>query len=572
MPPTARHGELRRTLVLAWGLCGLVSGLALADEPLHQRIDALVAEARSVPPAELASDAEFLRRVYLDLTGIIPSAAAARAFLDDEAPDKRSALVDRLLASPGYARRMQTVFDVMWMERRGDTHVPSEAWREYLRQSFAANKPYNVLVREVLSADGADPALRPAAKFILDREAEPNILTRDVGRFFLGVDLQCAQCHDHPLIYDYYQRDYYGLFAFFNRSSVFTDQKLGPVLAEKADGDVTYTSVFDPDAGTMQSRPKMLGGLQLAEPAFAEGQAYVVAPADGVRPLPRYSRREQLARQLTQTRQRDFSRNIVNRLWALVMGRGLVDPVDLHHEENPPSHSELLELLADEFVAMGYDIKALLRELVLSETYQRASLLPDGVDTEEIPPEAYAVAELKPLSPEQLAWSLMQATGAVDNTRASLESQIEADRRLAEIVGSQAAGDSLSAELIEAATHTALAGNVGAFVSLFGSQPGAGGSDFEATVHQALFLSNGGTIQSWLQPAGGNLTARLEAISEPNELTLELYLSVLSRRPDGDEQSAAIAFLGSHDGAERLSAIQQMAWALLASAEFRLNH
>ncbi len=163
-----------------------------APPPLHERIDALVESTWLGPAAPPAADADFLRRMYLDLSGTIPDAATARAFLDDADPNKRAALVDRLLAAPRYARHMQQVFDVMWMERRRNKGIGEAAWQEYLRGSFAENKPLDQLVREVLGADGADPALRPAAKFYLDRDGEPNLVARDMGRMFFGRDLQCA--------------------------------------------------------------------------------------------------------------------------------------------------------------------------------------------------------------------------------------------------------------------------------------------------------------------------------------------------------------------------------------------
>src|SRR5262249_27780802 len=160
------------------------------------------AKGESAAPA---TDGEFLHRVCLDLTGTIPTSTAARAFLDDPSPYKRERLVDGLMASPEDARRMQDLFDAMLMERPADTHVPGREWRAFLRRSFAANVPYDWLVAQILSADGSDPKTRGAARFYLDRLADPNLLTRDVSRMFLGRDIQCAQCHDHPLIDDYKQ-------------------------------------------------------------------------------------------------------------------------------------------------------------------------------------------------------------------------------------------------------------------------------------------------------------------------------------------------------------------------------
>src|SRR5262249_14694321 len=182
-----------------------------------------------------ASDAEFLRRAFLDLAGTLPTAEQARDFLKDLSPDKRARLIDRLLAGPGYARRMQAAFDALLMDRRPDKHVPAAQWQAFLPAALAENTPYDQLVREILSADGTDPKARAAAKFYLDREGEPHLLTRDIGRLFLGMNLQCAQCHDHPLVRHYRQDHYYGVFAFLNRSFVFTDKaKKFSVFAEKA--------------------------------------------------------------------------------------------------------------------------------------------------------------------------------------------------------------------------------------------------------------------------------------------------------------------------------------------------
>lgn len=393
----------------------LLSAIAAAQAPapLHVRIDEQIAQGHAGPLSPVASDADFVRRVYLDLAGMIPSAEQTRAFLADSSPDKRVKLIDQLLASPYYPRQMANLFDVMWMERRPDKHVSAAEWQKYLVDSFAANKPYDQLVREILSSDGTDPALRPAAKFVLDREAEPNSVARDVGRMFFGKDLQCAQCHDHPLIDDYYQADYHGLLAFFSRTSIFVgkdkDKKnLPAVLMDNADGEVAFQSAFDPTAKG-NTLPKAPGGKQVEEPRFKAGEEYVVAPAKEARHVPKYSRRAQLAAQIG-PQNRPFNRNIANRLWALMMGRGLVEPVDLHHAANPPTHPQLLEMLTDELVAMKYDVKAFVRELALTQTYQRSIDLPGDLAAQG----AALAAQLPAIEQQnqQLAASAAQTTEA----------------------------------------------------------------------------------------------------------------------------------------------------------------
>jgi hypothetical protein len=530
-----------------------VAFLAMAPgadaQPLHQRIDALISAKPNFAAmaAPLAGDAEFLRRVTLDLTGTIPTAVEARAFLADPSADKRAKLIDRLLASPEHARHMAAVFDRMLMERRADQHVPRTQWEDYLRAAFAANRPWDELVREVLAADGTDPKLRAAAKFSLDRNGDPNLLTRDIARLFLGMNLHCAQCHDHPLVDDYKQDHYQGVFAFLNRSYVFKTGKKGEsVIAEKAEGEVSYQSVFDPSKATKTTPPRMPGRPAVAEPKLEKGKEWLVAPAKDVRPVPKFSRRAQLAGQVTDVANERFRRNAVNRLWALMMGRGIVHPLDLDHGRNPPSHPELLKLLADEFAASKFDTRALLRELALTQTYQRGSELPAGV--KEVPPESFAVAILKPLSPEQLARSLMQGSGLTDSERLTLGKTLDETK--------------LSARL---------APNIRAFVQTFGSQPGQPEDrGFDVTIDQTLFLNNGSTVRTWLAQRAGNLTDRLMALKDDKAVVDELYLSVLTRAPSEEERKEFVDYLKGRS--DRAAAFQELEWALLASAEFRFNH
>ncbi len=364
----------RAILMIAALSAVLCSRSVWAEEPLHVRIDQCMAEIHPGPEIPLCSDGEFLKRIYLDLVGKIPTGQQARAFLADTSAEKRSKVVERLLSSPDHAAHMAKVFDVMLMERRADKYVKKEAWDSYLLTSFQQDKPLNQLAREVLAADGVDENKRGPAKFYLEREVEPNLLTREVGRMFFGMDLQCAQCHDHPLIDDYYQSDFYGLFAFVGRSYLFQPDKKKPaVLAEKAEGDAKFKSVFTEEEGS--TLPCLPGSVEIDEPSFAKDDAYQVKPdpkKKDVRPIPKHSRRQELARRATDGSNRAFNRNLANRVWAHMMGRGLVHPVDQHHSDNPPIQPQLLELLADELPKTNFDLKSMLRQLALSRTYQRS--------------------------------------------------------------------------------------------------------------------------------------------------------------------------------------------------------
>jgi hypothetical protein len=522
---------------------------ARAQAPLHQRIDQAIAAGTpqfTKLAAPLADDAEFLRRIYLDLTGTIPTADEARAFFKDAAPDRRAKLIDRMLASPGYARHMATVFDVLLMDRRPGKHVPVAQWQEFLRSAFAANMPYDKLVRAILAADGSDPKTRPAARFYLDREGEAHLLTRDISRLFLGMNFQCAQCHDHPIVHQYRQAHYYGVYAFLSRSFVVADKgKKGSVFAEKAEGEVSYQSVFDPKL-TKSTGPRLPGGPLLKEPKFAKGKEYRVPPSKGVAPVPAFSRRAHLGELLTAADNAQFRRTAANRLWALMLGRGLVHPVDFDHAENPPSHPELLQTLADELAALKFDAKAFLKQIALSQTYQRSSQLPKGV--EEVPPQSFAVAQVRPLAAEQLAWAMMQATGLTDAERKAL--------------GKKAT---------EAAVYGKLAANVAPFVRVFGGPAGQPQEGFEATLDQTLFLQNGALLRGWLAARPGNLADRLTRLTDTTAVADELYLSVLTRNPSADERKEVEDYLAGRS-ADRAAALQEIAWALLTSAEFRFNH
>ena len=380
-------------IVLLVLLAAAAGSDAVGGPPLHEQIDEHIETAAIGPLSPICTDEDFVRRIYLDLTGVIPTAEQARAFVTDPRADKRQRLVDQLLASPDFVRHMTVTFDVLLMERKAEKVIKQPEWESYLYQSLAGDKPLDQLVRETIASDGADEKLRPAARFVLDRDAEPNLLTRDVGRLVFGMDLQCCQCHDHPLVDDYFQEDYYGLFAFVHRTSLFTDAKTKLVsLTEKAEGEASFKSVFT-GASSDKALPRLPKGLTLLEePAFGKGEEYQVKPDKTVRGVPKFSRRAALAEKIGESR--EFARNLANRLWAHLFGRGLVHPLDFHHAANPPSHPELLTLLADDLAAGGYKLRPFLRELALSRIYSRSCDAPRA-ETVNYADVAARVAELR---------------------------------------------------------------------------------------------------------------------------------------------------------------------------------
>lgn len=561
--------------ILLVGLCAATSATgARAATPLHERIDELIAAKAGGTVAPPAADAEFLRRVYLDLAGTIPTAGEARQFLSDASPDKRARLIDRLLDGPDYARRMADAFDVVLMERRTGTDANAAAWQAYLRASFAANKPWDRLAREILNPDADDPDTRAAALFYTRRLEKVGQnptdypgLTRDIGRLFLGVDVKCAQCHNHIYIKDYKQRDFQGLFAFVGQTFIRTDVKYAAIGEKPLAAKVEYVSVFKPGEKA-QTGPRLpFAAADVDVPTFAKGQEWDRPPdakknSPGV---PKFRTLSLLAEQAARADNDPFKRNIANRLWFLMMGRGLVHPLDLAHKANPPSHPELLTLLADELAAGGFDIKAFLREMALSQTYQRSGVLPDG--GADVPPESYRVAGLKRVSAEQLARAMLTATGELQSVEAVAETKPAAPPP----------ADAADANADAQGGPKPPAGPVPMrevhkrFAAAFASPAAEPEVEFAPSVAGALFVSNERLILDWLKPRPGNLVGRLSKAEDPAAVADELYLSVLTRPPTDEERAEVKAYLEKRPD-RREAALGELAWALLASTEFCVNH
>lgn len=365
-----RFGILLPLVCLLGTISNQRSACAQSPTELAQRIDELIEPAAVGPLAPACSDADFLRRVNLDLIGVIPDAEQTRQFLSVTSPDKRQREIERLVSSPEFNRFMTLQLSVSWLERRTEKNVPLRNWERYLYDSLEADKPLDQLMSELIYAEPAT-ALQPAQKFILSREVEPNAVTRDVGRLAFGMDLQCAQCHHHPLIDSYRQEDYYGLYAFLHRTTPFTQPSTKLVrLAEKPDGEASFRSVFTGVARdhTTPRLPKEQSLLD--EPMLLGDDGYKEKPSKDSGGVPAYSRRQALAKMLHSSRQ--FQRNLANRLWALMLGRGIVHPLDFHHRDNAPANAQLLDTLADALVANGYKIRPLLTGIALSRCYQRA--------------------------------------------------------------------------------------------------------------------------------------------------------------------------------------------------------
>ncbi len=372
----------------------LVVPTLYADEPaavrvptaMAARIDVLISQklqeegVNSAPPA---SDAEFMRRVYLDLTGEIPTVSQAREFLADDAGDRRAKLIDELLARPGHANHMAATW-MAFLLPAGDLQrfgggFQFESW---LADKFADNENYDTIAREILLAQGQFNQQGPVL-FYTALELKPEELAAATSRAFLGVQIQCAQCHDHPFD-QWSQRDFWGYAAFFaqlqkpaNPQQVFATQ-----IADADSGDVKL-----PDTDEIVPASYLLG-----EEAKDGGGS---------------TRREKLAAWMTSPDNPYFARAAVNRIWGQMFGRGLVDPVDDLGPHNKPSHPQLLDELADYFIRTNFDVRRLIKTLALTDTYGRSSV---SIASETDRPELFAHMAIKTLTAEQFYDCLTQAT------------------------------------------------------------------------------------------------------------------------------------------------------------------
>lgn len=499
-------------------------------------MDALiVAKAKGAAFSPLADDAEFLRRAYLDFAGRIPTAQETQGFLADKSADKRTQLIDKLLASPEYPVRMQEAFNVMLMERLGE----SPEWLKYLQDSFQQNKPWDQIARELLGAahakapDGATFFLTKRLENFGQNPVDYPALTRDIGRLFLGKDLRCAQCHNHITVKDYLQRDFQGLYAFVKNVAI-QGGKAATLIERPTMEKIEFASVFG--GGKLKTGPRVPGRQEIEIPTFKKGEEYTEKP-DPKQKKPgvlKFSTLASLAQEVPAPDNHDFSRNIVNRLWFLLMGRGLVHPLDLHHSANPPSHPEVLDLLAKEFSAQKYDMKWLLRELALTQTYQRSSKLPEGV--KEVNPAEFRTALERRLEAEQLVRAMLIATG---------ESKVK---------------DGASFDKMRPV-----------FLKAFAYAPREPEEEFSPSLKAALFLLNDKSILSWLTPKPGNLLDMLQKIGDDRQAVETLYVTVLSRLPSTQEAQDAAKYLSERRD-RRQSALRNLAWALLGSTEFCVNH
>ena len=530
------QGSVFALLVLS-GLCAATP----AAEPLRNVIDAEIAAAwkqEKIIPAKPADDAEFLRRVSLDLVGVTPTVEETIAFLESKDSTKRDQLIDKLLADPRFARHQTDVWDMLLFGRNPPGYMTSnrDGFRTWLAGKFEKNVPYDQWAGEILKAEGT--SLENGAMYLAQYRNAPEDAIEAVTQTFLGVQLQCARCHDHPYE-EWKQKDFYGMAAFLARLDVVTVANKGnqPVFAigERNSGDVRFTgSVKDAKPGDKGEavKPKFLHGDELAEPPTPKDFKEAKFPEKQMPPKPKHSRKDALAEWIAKPENPYFAKSVANRVWAQYLGRGLVHPVDNMSASNKPSHPVLLDALAKELVAHKFDLKWLTRELVSSKAYQLSSR-----GTGEPMPEWFQHARSRPLSAEELVESWQVATGFNMNAASSTKKP-ETDRFRP--LGS------------------------GYLLQFFGS-PNTGTGDFQGGIREHLYLNNG-PLGTMIGTKGGTAEFVGDAKKPLPERIDRVFLATLNRKPSAEEAKKFNEYLSGGGSAS------DAVWVLMTSSEFRFNH
>jgi hypothetical protein len=523
----------RLAIAIVTGLVIFAQPMRAADKTLRQVIDADIRAAwqrEKVTPAPRCDDAAFLRRIYLDLVGCIPSYEETTQFLTQTNPEKRSQLVERLLADPRFASHQADVWSLVLFGRRPalDQSIKREPFKKWLTAQFAENKPYDQLVRELLLAEQDGTEL-----YYLQYRNQPEEATVAVTRHFLGTQLQCARCHDHPYE-NWTQRDFYGMAGFFVRLVAVDGMGKNARIAEKSTGEVLFSgSVKDLKPGQKGEpvKAKFLDGTELAEPPLPKDfKEADFKSKKGSVPKPIFSRKEKLAAWVTAPDNPYFARALANRVWAQLLGRGLVHPVDDLSDKKTPSHPELLQALARHVRATKFDLKGLIREIVNSDTYQLAGT---GANA-----DAYSAwferAAVRPLSAEELLASWKVAT-------------------------------SYPADAFKAVDPTA-------YMMRYFGEPNDGQGHFQGSLAEHLFQNNSPHIRGMAQQRKGNLTDTLLTTKGSwDEKVDRLFVSVLSRPPSAVERQRFVKHLSSNPQAAP-ALVEEAVWALLSCSEFRFNH
>jgi hypothetical protein len=499
------------------------AGFAWKALPQNNYIDAKIdakLQNLKIQPSPAADDATFLRRVSLDLTGQLPAPEAVKAFVADATPAKvkRAKMIDKLIASSAYVDHWTVKWgDLLQSSRKylGDKGV--YAFQEWIRTSIAANKPYDKVVRELLTSRGSaydDPA---ANYFRVTRDAKPTM--EKTTQVFLGVRMVCAQCHDHPFE-RWTQNQYYQMSAFFSAVGLRAGYEVGEEI------------IFDQRADYEMKHPK---DGRVVKPEFLLASAKPIAIPDDSR------RRDALADWLVSRDNPFFAKSVTNRVWSYFFGKGIIDPVDDIRASNPPVNAALLEALTADFIAHHFDVQHLMRTIVNSRTYQ-ASFVTNEWNAEDTTNFSHAMP--RRLSAEQL----MDAVASAAGVRPKFPEVPE---------------DTTASQLPD--PHVGKEGFLDVFGRPLRDSPCECERRTDFSLPQALNLVNGKTISDAVADAKGRVAKLVLSGANDAAMVEDLYLAAFSRTPSKDESERGVKYL---EGGARATRAQDLLWALLNSKGF----
>lgn len=484
----------------------------------------------SILPSELCSDAEFVRRIYLDVCGILPTSDEVKTFLDDKAPNKRALLIDKLLERPEYADFWTMKWSDVLRSNRKQIQVKGiHVYQHWLRNHMARNTPFDQVVRELLTANGSTFANPPANFYRIARD--PESLAETTAQLFFGIRMQCAKCHNHPFE-RWTQNDYYSLAAFFARVGRAKDRlEAGP-----GPKDSGAEFIFGERSGEL-TRNLLIGNGLTFKPKFMGGPTPEIKPGE--------DRRQVLAAWLTGKENPFFPKSVVNRVWFHLNGRGIVDPVDDFRDSNPSANDELLDALAKDFVAHQFDLKHLIRAICNSRTYQLSA---QTNDTNKDDAKYFSRATTKLLPAEVLLDAICQATdvpekfpGLPMGTRATQLPDGEVNHVFLKTFGQP--GRELACECER---------------------------ESDSNLAQALQLINGPTLNDKARHPNNRLGKLLAGKLPEPDILADLYLATLSRPPSEEEKKAALAHIAK--APDKRKAWEDVQWALLNAKEFLFRH
>lgn len=481
-----------------------------------------------IPASDVCDDATFLRRVTLDIAGRIPEESEVKQFMADTAADKRDKLIDRLLDSPSYADHFANKWNFILRNKkeRGEDTPGTLLFHRWLWSSLYDNKPYDQMVRQIVSASG-DPVINPAVVWYRDVDSVEEQV-EDTAQLFLGIRIQCARCHHHPFE-KWSQDDYYGLAAFYNR--------VGRKTIPNASGNLRDRRVFHNEGIATAANPR--SGKALRPTGLGAESAYEIA-AD-VDP------RVRLADWMSDPANPFFAKSLVNRYWKHFFNRGIVEPEDDMRATNPPTNPELLDALANQFIESGFDMKGLIRTICRSKTYQLSSLPNDYNASDK---QNFSRYYPRRLSAEVLYDAFHQVTGSIQN------------------FGGMPAGTQ--------ALQLADSSSGPYFLQVFGQPKGDTACEcersMEANLAQSLHLLNGKEIQDKIASASGRAAAiAKDTARSHDERMRELYLVVFGREPNSSELETAVSYLKRNEENQQLG-YEDILWALINTKEFQFNH